>query len=120
MRLPEILPTLPTIFVLVLVGCASPQEISETGKLAKFSSKRPAPLLARCINKNTDGAIGGSLVTSMNALEPLKIVVRNANAVYAVIDVEEADGGSTASFRLGLLASLAPETEVERMTKGCG
>ena len=111
---------LPAVFVLVLVGCASPQEISETGKLAKFSSKKPVRLLASCINKNTDGAIGGSLVTSMNALEPLRIVVRNGNAVYAVIDVEEATGGSIASFRLGLLASFAPETEVERMTKSCG
>jgi hypothetical protein len=110
---------LSAVFVLVLVGCSSPQEISETGKLAKFSSKKPARLLAICINKNTDGAIGGSLVTSMNTLEPLKIVVRNANAVYAVIEIEEADKGAIASFRLGLLASLAPDTEVERMTKGC-
>lgn len=110
---------LSAVFVLVLFGCASPQEISKTGKLAKFSSKMPARLLASCINKNTDGAIGGSLVTSMNTLEPLKIVVRNANAVYAVIEIEEADNGSIASFRLGLLASFAPETEVERMTKGC-
>lgn len=117
MRLQEIL---PTVFFLLLVGCASPQEISQKGKLAEFSSKMPSRLLTSCINKNTDGAIGGSLVTSMNALEPLQIVVRNANAVYAVIHVEETNGGSVARFRLGLLASFAPETEVQRMTKGCG
>lgn len=105
---------------MTLVACASPKEIAETGKLVTFSSTKSAPVLASCINGNTDGAIGGSLVTSMNALEPLKIVVRNGNAVYAVIVIEEADKGSTASFRLGLVASLAPETEIARMTKGCG
>lgn len=110
---------LSPFLALILAGCASPQEISESGKLVKFSSRKPASALAACINKNTDGAIGGSLVTSMNTLEPLKIVVRNGNAVYAVIQVEEADIGSIAAFRLGLVASLAPETEVERMTKGC-
>jgi hypothetical protein len=111
--------TLSAFFVLVLIGCASPKEISETGKLVKFSSTKPASALATCINKNTDGAIGGSLVTSMNPLEPFKIVVRNASAVYAVIEIEGADKGSIAAFRLGLLASLAPDTETERMTKGC-
>lgn len=111
---------LPGIFTLALFGCASPHDISETGKLIKFSSTKPALALASCINKNADGAIGGSLVTSMNTLEPLKIVVRNANAVWAVIQIKEASAGSSADFRLGLVASLAPETETERMTRGCG
>ncbi|GEM_PF-4715319 len=110
---------LPFVLVLILGGCASSQEVSETGKSVRFASSKSGTALAACINRNTDGAIAGSLVTSMNPLEPLKIVVRNANAVYAVVQVEEADKGSVAVFRLGMLASLAPETEVGRMTKGC-
>jgi hypothetical protein len=112
--------TLSAVFVLALAGCAGPEEIAKSGKLVRFSSTKSISALAICINKNTEGAIGGSLVTSMNPLEPQKIVVRNANAVYAVIGIQEADKGSVASIHLGLVASLAPETETERMTRDCG
>ncbi len=105
----------------LLIGCASPQEILKTGLPATFNSAKSAPDLAACIDRNTDGAILNSLVTNIKTLSPelFEIVVRNGSAVWAVVQIRPAASGSVASFSLGGLASMAPETEVERMTTGC-
>jgi len=106
---------------IVLVGCASPREVLETGFPVTFNSKMSAPMLTMCIDRNTDGAILNSLRTSIKYLGPdaSEIVVWNGDTVYAVVQVKAKDKGSIALFRLGGGATLTPESSMKRMTKGC-
>ena len=109
------------VMTFLLIGCASTQEVLETGIPATFVSTMTAPKLTTCIDRNTDGAVLNSLRTNIkySDAQSSEIVVRNGSFVYAVVQVKATDNGSVATFRLGGAATITPDTSVKKMTKGC-
>jgi hypothetical protein len=118
--LAETLLKLTPLIAFLLSGCASPSEVLKDGVEAKFDSAKTAPALAICIDRNADDYARGSLRSKVvnSGTEPIEVLVRNGNFIYAVVQVTTAQVGSSARFRFGGIAIL-PQTSLEAMTKSC-
>ena len=111
------------IGLITLQGCASVQEIWDTGNPASFKSKKSALMLAGCINRNSNNSWGGTQQSTMAQLEPdLYEVVRSSTnsprVISAVVQVAPFEGGSLASFRFNGF-NVGLDMHVADMTKGC-
>lgn len=104
----------------LLAGRASPSEVLKDGVEAKFESSKSAPGLAICIDRNADDYARGSLRSKVvnSGIEPIEVLIRNGNFIYAVVQVTTTADGSAARFRFGGIAIL-PQTSMEAMTKSC-
>lgn len=104
----------------LLAGCATRQSVEADGVGNSFSSKLGRSELARCMVRNIDGKILGSLKGSIESAEDrVDVIVRNGDHIWAVAKIAANATGSTADILYGAAGKVDIEVSRKWMTDGC-
>jgi hypothetical protein len=111
---------LPIIFALNLIGCATRETVESDGVYISFESSQKPNQLARCIVKQTDGKILGSLKSHIEpGSDYTEVVIRNGDHIYSLIKIRPLKEGSLVDIYFGGAAKFDKSGAYQIVTKGC-
>lgn len=88
-------------FALLLGGCATPQEVRQTGAVKTFTSEMPARTVADCIARGIEDLGYASHMQFRPTVDGYTLsVIAGANTLYT-IDVRDHTTGSITNYYLG-------------------
>lgn len=111
----------------LLLGCSTPSDHLKEGATAEFTSSYSAQKAASCVARNGDDffqGYSGTVRDSGIVTEPVEVVVRAGQNIFAVVQVSALPAGSQVKvFFRSWAASIFPKkdglTVEQRLTKGC-
>lgn len=111
------------VLLLILLGCATPQNIWDEGKRESFASDQAPRAVARCIARNAES--GAGFVTAQERVDEdgsAEVIVRTtlmgSTNVMAVARIKPAPNGSVTDLAIAPDA-IRPGAMRERLVKGC-
>jgi hypothetical protein len=113
---------LQILVVLMLTACATPQEFMSRPADAQVSLKGAPPMAASCLARNLENYASNMVVTQRPTPDGQELIGRlhgEAVTIYAIADVRNAGGGSTATIWTAGQIFTSTENVIKNMVKGC-
>lgn len=113
------------IFLIIIIstGCslATRSDVIQNKMTRDFRSSKSPEMLAVCIEHNAEDKFWNSLQSKITAIpgQPIEILIRNYDSIYAVVHIEPVPWGSYAVFYLGGAALFTPDGSVDYLVEGC-
>jgi hypothetical protein len=112
--------TLLLITVLLLTGCATPQEFMQAPPDAQLQHKLPPEAAALCMTRNLE-KLSPAIISDRRpgATGGWELIARITDTIFAIAQLQPAGTGSNSTIWMAMPVFTTTQANVTRMTEGC-
>jgi hypothetical protein len=113
--------TLTTITaVLLMAGCATPQEFMQSPPDATLQHKLPPEAAALCMTRNLE-KLSPALISDRRpgVTGGVELIARISDTIFAIAQLQPAGAGSSSTIWMGTPVFTTKQANVTRMVEGC-